>query len=312
MLFLNRRGYAPVLYCKSCGETSKCHRCDSHLTLHRRINKMRCHHCGYDGPVINQCRVCKSSEIVEVGEGTQRVEEAITLRFPKAKILRIDKDSTSRKGELEAVLLKARNGEADILIGTQLITKGHDFPEVGMVGILEDDQGLYSSDFRAAETLFQQILQVAGRAGRRSDIGKVLIQTRFPDHSFFNWVTRHDFDGFAHNLLQQRKLVNYPPFGYFALLRSESTHQAKALQFLRRAKQEMGLTDGVKVMDAIPAPMEKRAGKYRAQLLLCAAQRSQLNYSLQHWLNHLMQNKDAKKLSNQVRWSLDIDPQDHY
>ena len=312
MLFLNRRGFAPVLYCKSCGETSKCHRCDSHLTLHRRINRMRCHHCGYEGRVVTQCGICRATDMVEVGEGTQRVEDAINLRFPQARLLRIDRDSTSRKGELEALLTQARDGEADILIGTQLITKGHDFPEVAMVGILDADQGLYSSDFRAAESLFQQILQVAGRAGRRDDVGRVFIQTNFPENPFFSWVQKHDFNGFVESLLKDRKLVNYPPFGYFALLRCESTHQAKSLQFLRRAKQDMVAGEGVRIMDAIPAPMERRAGKFRTQLLLCANQRSKLNATLVQWLNHIVMNKEAKKLSGQVRWSLDIDPQDHY
>ncbi len=312
MLFLNRRGYAPVLYCKSCGESAKCHRCDSHLTLHQRINRMRCHHCGYEGRAANQCSTCKATEMVEVGEGTQRVEDAIELRFPQARLLRIDRDSTSRKGELEALLEQARDGEADILIGTQLITKGHDFPEVAMVGILEADQGLYSSDFRATESLFQQVLQVAGRAGRRSDVGRVYIQTRFPEHPFFAWIQRHDFNGFADSLLKERKSVNYPPFGYFALLRCESPHQAMSLQFLRRAKQDMVAVDGVRIMDAIPAPMERRAGKFRAQLLLCADQRSQLNATLVQWLNYISTDKEAKKMSGRVRWSLDIDPQDHY
>ena len=312
MLFLNRRGYAPVLYCKTCGESAKCHRCDSHLTLHQRINRMRCHHCGYEGRAVNQCGSCKATEMIEVGEGTQRVEDAITLRFPQARLLRIDRDSTSRKGELEALLEQARDGQADILIGTQLITKGHDFPEVAMVGILEADQGLYSSDFRATESLFQQVLQVAGRAGRRSDVGRVFIQTRFPEHPFFSWIRKHDFNGFADNLLKERKSVNYPPFGYFALLRCESVHQAMSLQFLRRAKQDMVAADGVRIMDAIPAPMERRAGKFRAQLLLCAEQRSQLNATLVGWLNHIAVDKEAKKLSGRVRWSLDIDPQDHY
>jgi len=217
-----------------------------------------------------------------------------------------------RKGELEVLLEQARDGEADILIGTQLITKGHDFPNVAMVGILEADQGLYSSDFRATESLFQQILQVAGRAGRRDDVGRVYIQTRFPDHPFFAKVKSHDFTGFAEGLLEDRKIAHYPPFGYFALLRCESSHQAKSLQFLRRAKQDMVAAQGVRIMDAIPAPMERRAGKFRAQLLLCADQRSQLNATLVSWLNHIALDKEAKKLSATVRWSLDIDPQDHY
>jgi primosomal protein N' (replication factor Y) len=312
MLFLNRRGYAPVLYCKDCKQAAQCHRCDSFLTLHRRVNRMRCHHCGFEGQIQSSCGSCQSTEMIEVGEGTQRVEEAITLRFPQAKVLRIDRDSTRRKGELANVLEQARSGEADILIGTQLITKGHDFPNVGMVGILEADQGLYSTDFRASESLFQQILQVSGRAGRRDDVGYVFIQTHFPDNPFFTRVMTHDFTGFAHELLSQRQAANFPPFGFFALLRCESVHQAKSLQFLRKAKQDMTPQEGVWIMDAIPAPMERRAGKYRTQLLLCSNQRSGLNQTLSDWLYFIATNTEAKKMASSVRWSLDIDPQDHY
>jgi len=312
MLFLNRRGYAPVLYCKDCKQTAKCHRCDSHLTLHRRANRMRCHHCGYEGQIIDQCGSCQSKEMRDVGQGTQRVEDAIALRFPEATLLRIDRDSTSRKGELSAVLEQARSGVADILIGTQLITKGHDFPNVGMVGILEADQGLYSTDFRASEALFQQILQVSGRAGRRGDVGRVFIQTNFPDNPFFSKVMKHDFVGFAESLISERKAVGFPPFGFFALLRAESPHQAQALQFLRKARHDIKPLEGVRLMDAVAAPMERRAGKFRAQLLLCSNQRSALNQTLSNWLYEMLTNKEAKKLSNSVRWTLDIDPLDHY
>jgi len=312
MLFLNRRGYAPVLYCKTCGETTRCHRCDSNLTLHQRANRMRCHHCGYEGLPAKRCDSCQGTEMVEVGEGTQRVESALELRFPQAKLLRIDRDSTRRKGELSALLTQARDGEADILLGTQLITKGHDFPNVAMVGILDADQGLYSTDFRASEVLFQQILQVSGRAGRRDDVGQVFIQTHFPDHPFFAKIRQHDFEGFAANLMRERQAAHYPPFGYFALLRAESTHQARALQFLRRAKADLIPQEGVRLMDAIPAPMERRAGKHRAQLLICAEQRSRLNATLAQWLTFLARDINAKKISSSVRWSLDIDPLDHY
>ena len=312
MLFLNRRGYAPVLYCRECGETSKCHRCDSHLTLHRHANRMRCHHCGYEGLATNICKGCHQPAMVEVGEGTQRVEDALALRFPIARLLRIDRDTTRRKGELAKLLEQARNGDADILLGTQLITKGHDFPGVAMVGILGADQGLYSTDFRASEALFQQILQVSGRAGRRDAVGRVYIQTAFPNHPFFSWVRNHDFDGFAESLLDQRQSAGYPPFGFFALLRAESTHQAKALQFLRRVKTDIVVRPGVRLMDAIPAPMERRAGKYRAQLLICADQRSSLNASLSDWLLHLASDDFARKLAASVRWSLDVDPYDLY
>ncbi|MEM7358014.1 MAG: primosomal protein N' [Pseudomonadota bacterium] len=322
MLFLNRRGFAPVLYCKSCYATTKCHRCDSHLTLHRRANRMRCHHCGYEGIAPEKCGACEASELVEVGEGTQRVEDALALRFPDARVLRIDRDSTRRKGELADLLTKARDGKADILLGTQLLTKGHDFPSVAMVGVLDADQGLYSTDFRSSETLFQQLVQVAGRAGRRDAVGRVYIQTAFPTHPFFAWVRQHDFDGFAEQLLAERQRVAYPPFGYFALLRAESTHQARALQFLRQAKQTLlesvssagatTLPSDIRIMDAIPAPMERRAGRYRAQLLVCAKLRSNLNNVLSSWLQALNENSDLKKQSGSVRWSLDVDPLDHY
>lgn len=312
MLFLNRRGYAPVLYCKECGETNKCHRCDSHLTLHKRANRSRCHHCGYEARAQSQCGACSVGTLVEVGEGTQRVEDALLHRFPGVKVLRIDRDSTRRKGELPRLLEQARSGQADILIGTQLISKGHDFPNVAMVGVLNSDQGLYSTDFRASESLFQQIVQVSGRAGRRAQTGQVLIQTHFSDHPFFAWVRQHDFDGFAQDLLRHRQFSHYPPYGFFALLRAQSTHQAKGLQFLRSAKANIHAQPGVRVMDAIAAPMERRAGQYRAQLLLCAEQRSALNFTLQAWLDHLQQDSAARKLANSVRWSIDIDPLDHY
>ncbi|MBL4673805.1 MAG: primosomal protein N' [Arenicella sp.] len=312
MLFLNRRGYAPVLYCKDCKQAAKCHRCDSHLTLHRRVNRMRCHHCGYEGQLQTRCGACNSAEMIDVGEGTQRVEDAIALRFPESTVLRIDRDSTSRKGELAEVLEQARSGKADILIGTQLITKGHDFPNVGMVGILEADQGLYSTDFRASEALFQQILQVSGRAGRRDDVGRVFIQTNFPENPFFEKVIKHDFIGFAKDLMKERKAAQFPPFGSFALIRAESPHQAQALQFLRKARHDIQPSDGVRLMDAVPAPMERRAGRYRAQLLLCSHQRSALNHTLALWLHLIATDKEAKKLANSVRWSLDIDPLDHF
>ncbi|NNC99012.1 MAG: primosomal protein N' [Gammaproteobacteria bacterium] len=312
MLFINRRGYAPVMYCTECGETSKCHRCDANLTFHRHANKMRCHHCGFEGSAVNHCANCHRATMVEVGEGTQRVEDALSLRFPDARLLRIDRDTTRRKGELASLLEQARKGDADILLGTQLLTKGHDFPEVTTVGILAADLGLHSTDFRASEVLFQQILQVAGRAGRRDLPGRVFIQTAFPTNPFFDWVREHDFDGFAEALLTERRSAEYPPFGYFALLRAESTHQARALQFLRRAKAGIHAQQGVRVMDAIPAPMERRAGKFRAQLLICSKRRSSLHATLQQWLNQLGDGADSRRLSASVRWNLDVDPFDLY
>ncbi|RBP47090.1 primosomal protein N' [Arenicella xantha] len=312
MLFLNRRGYAPVLFCSSCKQACKCHRCDSYLTLHRRAYKMRCHHCGYEGRIPELCGHCGAKELVDVGDGTQRVEDALALRFPEARLLRIDRDSTRRKGELAEMLELARAGEVDIIVGTQLITKGHDFPDIALVGVLEVDQSLYSTDFRATENLFQQLLQVAGRAGRREQVGQVLIQTRFTEHPIFETIRQHDFSAFAGQLLAEREAAGFPPFGYFALLRAESPHQAQALQFLRKAKQDLQPCAGVMVFDAIPAPMERRAGRYRAQLLITAEQRSGLNATLATWLDFLAHDTEAKKRANAVRWSLDIDPQDFF
>ncbi len=309
MIFLNRRGYAPVLYCAACGTTSQCHRCDSNLTFHQTTNRLRCHHCGFEGRATGACSACKQQEMVEIGEGTQRVEDALNELFPTARILRIDRDSTTRKGELEAKLAMVMNQDVDIVLGTQLLAKGHDFPGVKTVGILGADQGLYSTDFRARENLFQQLLQVAGRAGRHGEAGTVYVQTAFPNEEFFAFAQAHDFDGFAAALLQEREATHFPPFGYFAVLRAESTHQTKAMQFLRRVRQNLAQYDDVLVMDAVAAPMERRAGRYRAQLLFNGRGRRQLNTCLQECLR-LIQAPELKQLSNSVRWSLDVDPSD--
>ncbi|NND80983.1 MAG: primosomal protein N' [Gammaproteobacteria bacterium] len=312
MLYLNRRGFAPVMMCADCRHTLSCHRCDSHLTYHQRINRLRCHHCGYEAKAPEHCQACDNGALVEVGEGTQRVEQALQQRFPDARVLRIDRDSTRRRGELQELLEQASSGAADILLGTQLLSKGHDFPAVALVGVLNADQGLYSTDFRASEHLFQQLVQVAGRAGRRAQAGRVLIQTRFPEHPFFDWVKQHDFAGFAEHLLAQRQAHQFPPFGYFAILRAESTHQAKALQFLRHAKSSIPTHTGLSVLDPVPAPMERRAGRYRAQLLLTASRRSILHSCAAAWLDHMAEDAAMRKLAGAVRWSLDVDPLDLY
>jgi len=308
ILFLNRRGFAPVLFCAECRKSMGCHRCDSNLTVHRETNRVRCHHCGYEGRAPSKCSHCDSAELHDIGEGTQRIEQALESRFPDARILRIDRDSTSRKGQLNELLEQARGGEADILLGTQLLTKGHDFPNVTMVGVLNADQGLYSTDFRSSENLFQQILQVSGRAGRRDKRGQVLIQTAFIDDPFFDFVREHNFEGFAEQLLDQRKMANFPPYGFFALLHAESTRKNAALQFLRTVRSKIEPLTGVSLMDVIPSPMERRAGRYRAQLLLCATQRSALNATLSSWLVNYEQDSNMRKLGSAVRWNIDIDP----
>ncbi len=312
MLFINRRGFAPALYCVECKTTLRCHRCDAHLTVHRTHNRVRCHHCGYDSRIPNSCTNCKSTDLKDLGEGTQRVESSIEALLPKAKVVRIDRDSTRNKGQLESLLNSVKTGEVDIMVGTQLLTKGHDFDQLSLVGVLEADQGLYSSDFRSTEHLFQQLVQVAGRAGRRGERGRVLIQTRFKQHPLFEFVAAQDYRGFAESELQVREQIQLPPFSFLAMLRAESTHDARAMQFLRAAKTKVPNIDGVRVMDAVPAPMAKRAGRYRTQLLLQARERKALHHCLSALLEAIEADDGLRKLANGVRWSLDIDPQDLY
>ncbi|MDZ7842011.1 MAG: primosomal protein N' [Gammaproteobacteria bacterium] len=311
LLFINRRGYAPVWSCYQCGWHAQCERCDAHLTLHRSINRLLCHHCGREQPPQAACPGCEGTSLGPLGAGTQRLEDGLSRRLPGARIVRIDRDSTRRKGSLEASLNAARNREADILVGTQLLTKGHDFPYVTLVGVINADQGLYSVDYRATEQLFQQLLQVSGRAGRDVHAGEVLIQTMYPDHPVFQELARHDYSRFAAYALAERESAAYPPFNRFALLRAESTRANTALGFLDAARRELLKHPGhhrVRVMDAVRAPMEKRAGRYRAQLLLSAADRTALRNVLTPWLAWL----ETWPASKKVRWSIDIDPVDMY
>lgn len=311
LVFINRRGFAPVWCCYECGWRAQCRRCDAHLTLHRRINKLLCHHCGGEQAPHDACPDCEGTTLGPLGAGTQRLEDGLQTRLPNARIVRIDRDSTRRKGALESSLNAARNREADILIGTQLLTKGHDFPYVTLVGVVNADQGLYSVDYRATEQLFQQLLQVSGRAGRDVHSGEVLIQTMYPEHPVFRELARHDYSRFADYALSEREAAVYPPYGRFALLRAESTRKDAALEFLAAARRELlKFSDRhqIRVMDAVRAPMEKRAGRYRAQLLLTAADRAVLRDALAPWLAWL----ENWPRSRRVRWSIDIDPVDMY
>jgi len=311
LLFINRRGYAPVWSCYQCGWRAQCERCDAPLTLHRRINKLLCHHCGRQQPPHTACPGCQADRLGPLGAGTQRLEDALQKRLPDARIARIDRDSTRRKGALQATLEAARDRQADILVGTQLLTKGHDFPYVTLVGVVNADQGLYSIDYRATEHLFQQLLQVSGRAGRDVHAGEVLIQTMYPHHPVFQELARHDYSRFAAYALAERETAGYPPFSRFALARAESPRINTALQFLKDARRALLELPGhrrLQVMDAVRAPMEKRAGRYRAQLLLSAPDRAALHAALTPWLAWLEHWPGSRK----VRWSVDIDPVDMY
>ena len=311
ILFLNRRGFSPVWMCFDCGWVAPCKRCDAQLTLHQKRRKLLCHHCGAEQEVTRRCPSCQGENLHPLGEGTERVEEALQKFFPRARIERIDRDSTARRGALEEKLRRVHDGEADILVGTQMLSKGHDFPGVTLVGILNADQGLYGTDFRSGERLFQLIMQVSGRAGRADKPGEVLIQTWHPDHPLFTALQRHDFHGFAEFALNERRETGYPPHSYLALLRAESPAPGAALRFLQEARtlaQRLSPAKAVQILQPLAAPMERRAGRYRAQLLVQSAQRAPLHEFLGQWVRQLAEAKFAKK----TRWSLDVDPADMY
>ncbi|MFQ5993562.1 MAG: primosomal protein N' [Acidiferrobacterales bacterium] len=311
LLFLNRRGFAPAYMCHDCGWFAPCPRCDARLTFHRRRAQLRCHHCGRESPQPAACPVCHGAALHALGEGTERVEAALARLFPSARIVRIDRDSTRRKGELEEQLRRVDVGEADIMVGTQMLSKGHDFPNVTLVGVLNADQRLYSVDFRASEQLVQQILQVSGRAGRGEKPGTVWIQTYHPDHPIFAALRTHDYDAFAAFALDERRATRHPPFSHVALLRAESQKAGAALSFVatahRLARACLEEAD-IELMDPVPAPMERRAGRYRAQLLVHSLRRRPLHPFLSRWLREL----DEAPTSRRVRWSLDVDPVDMY
>ena len=306
LIFLNRRGFAPAWMCHACGWVAICPRCDARLTYHRGRNRLLCHHCSTDQPVMTRCPGCAGEALRPLGAGTERLETALARTFPKARLVRIDRDSTRRRGSLEASLASIHSGEADILVGTQMLAKGHDFPNVTLVGIVNADQGLYAPDFRAEERLMQTILQVSGRAGRADKPGQVLIQTWHPEHPLFDALARHDYDAFADYLLNERQAQQYPPYSHLALLRAESPAQSAPLQFLKLARQLANSPDDVTLFDPLPSPMERRAGRYRAQLLVQATERKPLHRFLDAWVRALSEAREARR----VRWSLDVDPID--
>ena len=316
ILFINRRGFSPTLYCTECGWTAQCPRCDARVTAHidpnnGSIKRLRCHHCGYQAGTthskFNQCGACHQPTVMPLGAGTQRAEEALRHHFPEAVLTRLDRDAITTKTALERELNRIKSAEVDIIIGTQMLTKGHDFPNVTLVGVLDADQGLFALDFRSQEKLYQQLLQISGRAGRHQH-GEVYIQTQFPDHEFYQQLLAQDYATFARQEIKNRRMLNYPPIGYISLLRAESHYAKQGLDFLRWCKQKLSKQEGVFVSDAVPAPMEKRAGRYRAQLMMHSQSRSDL-HQFQHRLISLISNN---KQQSSVRWSLDVDPIDLY
>jgi primosomal protein N' (replication factor Y) len=309
LLFLNRRGYAPTLTCHTCGWVAQCPRCDAQMTVHRQAHDLACHHCGTRIAMHTRCPECGSVELRDFGVGTEKLAQAIAEHFPGVATIRIDRDSTRNKGQIEALLNEAESGRARILIGTQMLAKGHHFPNVSLVAIIHADGGLFGADFRATEHLAQLLIQVAGRAGRAERAGEVWIQTHHPDHPLLQTLVREGYAAFAMLALAERKLAGLPPFSHFALVRTESTQAETGMQFLQQALQTADPLDAAKdvqFLGPVPAPMERRAGRWRAQLLLQAQSRSALHRLLEAWVGSLESLPAARK----VRWSLDVDPMD--
>jgi primosomal protein N' (replication factor Y) len=305
LLFLNRRGYAPTFMCHDCGTPEACKRCDARMTLHG-TKRLICHHCGAERPVPPKCSHCGSQAFGAIGQGTERIEQALMELFPDAGVARVDRDSTRRKGSMEKLLEEVHSGARRILIGTQMLAKGHDFPKVTLVGVLDADQGLFSADFRASERMAQLIIQVAGRAGRADRPGEVLIQTHQPDHPLLQHLVREGYGSFAKAALAERRLAGLPPYAALALLRAEAPAAGAPTAFLEAARNQLarGHASGVTLLGPAPAPMERRAGRYRANLLLQASQRAPLQRLLAATLPELDELKQARK----VRWSIDVDP----
>jgi len=303
LLFLNRRGYAPVITCEACGWISNCTRCTSFMVLHKPEHRLRCHHCSLELRIPRHCPTCGNVDLQPLGRGTQRFEEGLSAMFPEARILRIDADSTRLKGSAQEAFDSVHRGEVDILIGTQMVAKGHDFKKLTLVGILNPDTALFSQDYRASERLFAQLMQVAGRAGRAGLASEVLIQTRYAAHPLYAAVVRHDYDRFAMNLLEERHQAALPPYMYQALLRAEAPELATAIAFLEEARDILPF-DGITINDPIPMTMTRVHNVDRAQLLVESPSRPALQAFLKQWLAML------RAMKSRVRWSLEVDPLD--
>ncbi|NOT14221.1 MAG: primosomal protein N' [Methylotenera sp.] len=305
LLFINRRGYSPVLLCAACHWIAPCSRCSARLVVHLGQRKLRCHHCGHEQRIPQQCPSCGDADLHPTGHGTQRLEQTLAQLLPNARIARVDRDSISRKNALVEILDRVHNQEIDILIGTQMLAKGHDFPNLTLVGVIDTDSALHSPDFRAGERLFAQLMQVAGRAGRADKAGQVLIQTAFPDNPLFNALRIQDYESYANTLLQEREQVQFPPFVFTALVRAEANEYALVQQFLQFAfARARSLSDVVMVYEPVRPQMERLKGMERGYILLHAPQR----LMLQKLLNPLVQTLRVHKLASKVRWAVDVDP----
>jgi len=309
LLFINQRGYAPVLICHDCSWQATCKHCDAKMIVHQSRYQLRCHHCGFNETIPKVCPECESSKMGNCGIGTQQVEESLQALFPETPVLRIDRDSTQRVGSFAKLVAEIQGGGAKILIGTQMLAKGHDFHDVTLVGILDADQGLFSADFRATETLAQLATQVTGRAGRGRKAGKVYIQTSQVAHPFWQELLQGSYIKMAEKLLQERKSSLMPPIGSLCVIRARAKKQGSPLKFLTEAAALLNQNQKVVlVLGPVPAMMEKRAGNYRAQLLLTTQNRKALHQLLDHHIEAV----SKLKSSRDCRWSIDVDPVDLY
>ncbi|MCC6715099.1 MAG: primosomal protein N' [Gammaproteobacteria bacterium] len=314
LVFLNRRGYAPTLLCNACGSVSMCRRCDARMTCHLRDGRLQCHHCGAQRPIPAACEQCGAAELLPLGQGTERVAELLEARFGGARVVRIDRDTTRRRGALDAALEAAHSGHASILIGTQMLAKGHHFPGVSLVAVLNADAQLYSVDLRATERLAQLLVQVAGRAGRSEKPGTVLIQTRLPEHWLFEALRQHDYAQMSRTMLEERESADLPPFSALALVRAEATTAGAPERFQQRVadtvvmEKDRARCKEVEVFGPLPAPLVRRAGHFRSQLVLQSRHRQALHRLLDAVVEQIESWPEARR----VRWSLDIDPAELY
>ena len=305
LVFINRRGFAPVLLCHQCGWMADCRACDSHLTLHRSMGKLICHHCGLVQSIPQGCKSCHSSELLPVGAGTQRIHEYLSAQFPTTSVLRIDRDEIRKKQALDSCLARINDGDAQLIVGTQMLAKGHHFPRLTLVVVLDTDNGFYNQDFRALERLGQLLTQVAGRAGRAELPGQVIIQTYLPQHPLLNLLVQQGYDAFAQSLLSMRQQAQLPPYHFLTLIRAQGKNVSKVLQFLHAVKQQLHLNE-MAVLGPAPAPLARKADQHRMQLLVKSPSRKKLNTVLTGVRDWLAFNK----MANDVRWNVDVDPVD--
>ena len=307
LVYLNRRGFAPALFCGDCGHTFGCPNCSAKMVLHQRARQLRCHHCDHREPIPFKCPDCGNQDLTAVGHGTQRVEETLRAFLPKAAVVRVDRDSTAHKNDWADLYRRIADNEIDILVGTQMLAKGHDFARLNLVIVLNADGSLYSADFRAPERLFAELMQVSGRAGRADKPGKVLIQTQLPEHPVFAAVKAQDYAVFAENELNERQMFAMPPFGFQTAIRADAPRVADAMEFLNAAKETLAplLPASVSQFGAAPMLMVRLAERERAQIFLESPSRQDLHRAVSLWVQVLQQNRDGK-----IRWSVDVDVQE--